>query len=452
MPSKSVVLHRVEVYKFSRTMSIFTRSRAIAAKIQSQRPCGSEKSISDENCYAHPNKRSNLSSSTELKLIKKNLTKGSVTVVEKKKMEMSEDEMSMNGAPAGDLYEIQVMSDDELFSFGSDDIARSEFETACVVDKESASWADLFSNVEVTRRMTLHHPEILLKCGCLSLAIDAAIDAALSLRSSTIRNGIACLRSLSLLDIGSVYICRIVEVLMGRSGSGPKFIATEASKVLDEIVSKIEPLVCVKALSSSTNNKNTEVSSKAFTIISQAVVRLLASNNPSAQQEGKSETPTKTGNFKEIIRLMSRGLSARSPLARDASREAFKALKASLGDVLFAANLSNALENAGIKDVQREVDVESKSVPKRRPLHAPLGGQKPTGAPVMVFTTKGMISRPGAPKAGVPARPSIKEMIKNQQRRASSLAVKAEEVAPKRAGSVVAILPSCSSPLSVVDI
>lgn len=437
-------------------MSIFTRSRAIAAKIQAQRPCASEKSISDENSYAHPNKRSNLSSSTELKLIKKNLTKGSVTVVEKKKMEMSEDEMSMNGAPAGDLYEIQVMSDDELFSFADDDIARSEFETACVVDKESASWADLFSNVEVTRRMTLYHPEVLLKCDCLSVAIDAAVDASLSLRSSTIRNGIACLKSLSLLDIGSIYICRIVEVLMGRSGSGPKFIATEASKILDEIVSKIEPLVCIKALSSSTNNKNTEVSSKAFTIISQAVIRLLSSNNPTAQQEGKSVTPTKTGNYKEIIRLMSRGLSARSPLARDASREAFKALKASQGDILFAANLSNALENAGIKDVQREVDVESKSiVPKRRPLHAPLGGQKSTGAPVMVFTTKGMVARPGALKAGAPVRPSIKEMIKNQQRRASlaSLAVKAEDAVPKRtAGSVVAILPSCNSPLSVVDI
>jgi hypothetical protein len=102
--------------------------------------------------------------------------------------------------------------------------------------------------------------------------------------------------------------------------------------------------------------------------------------------------------------------------------------------------------------VQREVDVESKSAPKRRPLHAPLGGSKSSGAPpVMVFTTKGMVARPGALKAGAPARPSIKEMIKNQQRRAS-LAVKAEDVAPKKAGSVVAILPSCASPLSVVDI
>ena len=539
-------------------MSILTRSRALAAKIQSQRPLGSEKTFGDENSYAHPNKRTNLSSSSEIKMRRKSSTKVAgaspvekkkmtemseeeismtssslsspseikmrrksstkiagaasvekkkmmemseveisltganlssssevkvrrkssikiasanvsekTTVSEKKKMEMSEDEMSMNGAPAGDLYDIQVMTDAELFSFDCDSVANSELETACAGSKETLSWADQFSAVEVIRRTAIHHPAVLLASSCLSKAVHAAIEAALSLRSSTIRNGILCMRSLALLEIGSVHICRIVEVLMGRTGSGPKFIALAACKVLDEIVPSIEPLVCIHAVSSSTNIKNTEVSSKAFIIISKAVIRMI-----NADQSVPS-SPAKHTSMKEVIRLMSRGLSSRAPLARDASREAFKALKVSLGDTLFTSHLSNSLDGAAIKDVQREVNIESKSIPKKRlPLSSPgrpltspdsktAGTVLGTGVPLTVFTTK-LSSRPGSRpgSAGVSRqvssmRPSIKEMIKSQQlknQRAPITPIKTDEQNVKRTGSVVSISTGCISPISVIDI
>lgn len=430
--------------------TIFTRSKALAAKIQSQRPSDPEKSPSNENVFEHPNKRTNLASSTELKLKKKSLTKEIPTVVEKKKMEISDDEMSMNGAPAGDLYDVQVMNDSELFCFCDDDIAKTAFESATFVDKGSSSWAELFSGVEVTRRMALHHPGVLLSCECLPMAIQAAIDGSLSLRSSTIRNGIACMRSLAFLDIGSAHICRIVEVLMGRTGSGPKFIANEAAKVLDEIIPKFEPIMSIRALSSSTNIKNNEVSSKAFIMISQTVIRLLASLP--VPLEGKIETPTKPTTYKEIIKIMSRGLNARSPLARDASREAFKAIKLSLGDVLFSSSIASALDGVAVKDIQREVNVESKSVPKKRPTFA--GLTKPSGPPVTVFTTKGMTHKPGSAmlKQTGSMRPSIKEMIKSQQRRQSIPAVTTDEVVVKGMGSVIAIPPICLSPVSVIEI
>lgn len=444
-------------------MSILTRSRALAAKIQSQRPLGSEKTFGDENSYAHPNKRTNLSSSTEIKIRRKSSTKiASTTVVEKKKVEMSEDEMSMNGAPAGDLYDIQVMTDAELYSFNCDTLANSELETSCSDKKESLSWADQFSAVEVIRRTAIHHPGVLLASSCLSKAVHAAIEAALSLRSSTIRNGILCMRSLALLEIGSVHICRIVEVLMGRTGSGPKFIALAACKVLDEIVPSIEPLICINAVSSSTTNKSTEVSSKAFIIISKSVIRMI-----NADQSVPS-SPAKHTSMKEVIRLMSRGLSSRAPLARDASREAFKALKVSLGDTVFSSHLSHALDGAAIKDVQREVNVESKSIPKKKlPLSSPgrpISSQDTktagTGLPLTVFTTK-ISSRPGSRPGSAGAsrqvtsmRPSIKEMIKSQQlkNRAPITPIKTDDVTVKRAGSVVSISTGCISPVSVIDI
>jgi hypothetical protein len=55
-------------------------------------------------------------------------------------------------APAGDLYDVQVHSDEDLVSFESHEIATSAFDSVCCALKdESSSWADLYSAVEVRR-------------------------------------------------------------------------------------------------------------------------------------------------------------------------------------------------------------------------------------------------------------------------------------------------------------
>lgn len=53
-------------------------------------------------------------------------------------------------APAGELYDVQVLSDKDLLSFESDGTAKLAFDSACcALKEESSSWADLFSAVEV---------------------------------------------------------------------------------------------------------------------------------------------------------------------------------------------------------------------------------------------------------------------------------------------------------------
>jgi hypothetical protein len=160
-----------------------TRSKTEADK---SKPSSLQRIFADENESAHPNKRINLASSAEFQISKETLVKN---IIETKKLNISENEMNMNGAPAGDLYDVQVLSDLELISFESQDMAVSAFETACALKKESlsASWADLFSVVEVIRRIAVHHPDILLSSEFLQITVDAAVEASSSLRSSTIR-------------------------------------------------------------------------------------------------------------------------------------------------------------------------------------------------------------------------------------------------------------------------
>lgn len=355
----------------SEYVGLTTRSRSNNLKLIPK--SSSQRTFADENAYTHPNKRINLASSAEFKASKKNVVKDAeflkfeesvikipAVVIETKKMLISVDEMSMNGAPAGDLYDVQVLNDSQLTSFESTMTAQKSLETAFALNKESSSWADMFTAVEVIRRVTLYHPEIISTSEMLPIALKASIDATSSLRSSTIRNGVACLRSLASLDLEPDSIRQIIETLMSRLSSGPKFICDEANRVLDGLIRKFPPLLCIEGVSNSTNNRNNDISSKAFIIISECVIRLLSISNMSTP---KSDNSTEiTSKYEDILRLLSRGLSARSPMAREVSKNALIIFKSHLGYEIFGIKLSKALNETAVREVQRELAVDVKNV------------------------------------------------------------------------------------------
>jgi hypothetical protein len=147
---------------------------------------------------------------------------------------------------------------------------------------------------------------------------------------------------------------------MNRTASGPKFILDTANNILDEIIPHFTPSLCIQALSSSTNIKNTEVSSKAFVLIAASVIRLTrlispeslintdirvtdtsfpatsssASHSPKgvntdirvtdtnipATSSSVSHSPKKGGEYDNILRLLNKGLSARTSSAREGCR------------------------------------------------------------------------------------------------------------------------------------
>lgn len=137
-----------------------------------------------------------------------------------------------------------MLNDTDLIPFQSTNMAKNAFETACQLKKETSkessskesSWADHFSAVEVIRKIALHHSDVLVTSDLIDTVIDSAVEAATSLRSSTIRNGILLMRSLVLLNIDQTHIIRIIEVLMSRTASCPKFICDIAINTLDEII------------------------------------------------------------------------------------------------------------------------------------------------------------------------------------------------------------------------
>ena len=289
-------------------------------------------------------------------------------------MQISDSELSMNGAPEGDLYDVQILNDSELFAFDTAECAEAAFQTACSLKKDSSSWADLFSVVEVIRRLALHHQKVLLSSALLGEGVDSAIEAVISLRSSTIRNGILCLKALAAIDkMNAEYICRIVATLMGRTSGGPRFICDTATLAVEETIALLSPQLSIDALTSSTLLKNSDSAGKAFVLIAQSVIRLyspttninsstnsdcmssssavavtlaVGSGTPSTDNDnktclnmlgenqailGKMEEDKSNGGHDDLLRLLSRGLSARTPSARESSRLALKRMKLYVG-------------------------------------------------------------------------------------------------------------------------
>lgn len=375
--------------KMSEYVGLTTRSRSKKSQLIS--PSNSQGTFADENACIHPNKRVNvkafadnnsnkkkISREDERPLGKENINIATAVVMEPKKMKISADEMSMNGAPAGDLYDVQVLSDSEIICFSSTKIAQTSLEAALALKKESSSWADMFTAVEVIRRVTLHHPKIISRNDMLSMALEFAIDAISSLRSSTIRNGIACIRSLTSLNLQPDSIREIIQVLICRTSSGPKFICEEANKVLDELIKKFPPLLCMEGVSNSTNNRNNDISSKAYLIISESVERLFSTASTSNFEPDENlEIASK---YDEILRYLSRGLSARSPAAREVSKNALRTFKTYLGDEVFASILLTAVDELVAKEVKRILIVDVKSI------HSVEGTERPTFKMREVFT------------------------------------------------------------------
>ena len=360
----------------SASVGLNTRSKSLANKLNaSSVKSNALRVFADENVYVHPNKRINLASSGEFNFSKKNILKNAdflkndenvikapVVVIESKKLHISNNEKSMNGAPAGELYDVIVLDDSELLCFDSDLMALTGLETACSLTEESSSWADMFSAVEVIRRVTQHHSEIFLtgKEEMFPNALQVAINATSSLRSSTIRNGLFCLRNLALIDVSSVYVVKIIEALMCRTFSSPKFICDISNNIILELIPKIPPMLCIQGAINSTNNKNTEVSSRAFLMISESIIRLFSDINIILLNNNNTQKNEIKLKYDEYIKLLSRGLNARISTSRESSKIALKSMKKYLGDEIFKENLEISLDENSRKEVEREISAEIK--------------------------------------------------------------------------------------------
>jgi hypothetical protein len=273
---------------------------------------------------------------------------------EVKKMKLSKDELEMNGAPAGDIFDIKVLADEELACLVQ---PTNQVDSALVtLSTTTSTWAERYASIEVFRRSSLFSPVLLTSqvIGEAMAALSAELD---SLRSCTIRNSVLCLKSFITLPLcqewmvtdalASVYD-EIIGKLLLKSCTGPKFLCTIISEVLLLGVKWLPYSRLSVLLLSFSNHKNSEVCNQIY---------ILASDNFILRIETIISAKDRQ-TINNSLRLFQSGLHAVKPTGRDKSKKAFK----KYADQVGAEDFSNELKSLFSEDQCLEIDREMKKV------------------------------------------------------------------------------------------
>eukprot|EP01038_Epipyxis_sp_PR26KG_P010532 gene10532-14149_t len=268
-------------------------------------------------------------------------------------IKISEDEKSMNGAPEGDLYEMIVLQDNELNSF--DDISQAEMELQkiCSIDLKSLSWAEKYELIVVIRKISLFHGTILTNNNqAKSQVLNLVIETVSSLRSSTVKNGLCCLQSLLKnceVAINLENSSQIVQSLLLRTSSGPKFICELASDLLNESVSIINPLLFIQSVMPYLNHRNAEITSRSFCLISKCIKQIKFEELQLDNEE------VFYNNLADPVRSLSLGLKCKLAKGRESSKDGLKYLIKTIGRDVFFKIAEQYLPSPLVADLTREL-------------------------------------------------------------------------------------------------
>ena len=289
--------------------------------------------------------------------------KGEQDIKRTKRMEIPVDEKTMNGAPEGDLYDIKVLQDDELSPLVVDDIGTAVAGALAASSLETSSWADKYAAVELIRCVVLFHKDALLgDAVALTASLELAIAAIESLRSCSVRNGILCLKAMASCVAAVTedpnHATAIMEALMNRSATGPRFICESAAAAAKVAADRMSVQILAQALTTTMTHRNQDVSSSAFDFFAQCVLRQEASQ--------LAEFSSSSSSGCNILSILCRGINAKRPNARDASCQALQFLQKGLGEERYTEWSSQTLSASQITDVNlatRKKFVVAKDLP-----------------------------------------------------------------------------------------
>lgn len=276
-----------------------------------------------------------------------------------KKIALSKEEKEMNGAPAGDIYDIVVLDDCDMHPYESLEDARLQFIQNCDTLNESSSWAQKHDTVVVIRRVALHHHEVLGIEEQLAKAVEICCGVIESLRSCNIKNGILCLstilrkcRSLQC-QLCAVNAGKIIAVLLNRTAAGPRFIHDMASGLLHESVENnyIQPSVFIEALVPFVSHRNGDVSCRAFILSSKCII-LLDTEALTRNTEGEGEGSISL--LENVVNVLHIALnSSKRAKGRESAKDACLHLVSLMGDTSFEAMLLKCLSIYQVGEIYR---------------------------------------------------------------------------------------------------
>lgn len=326
-------------------------------------------------------------------------TRQIATLGEAKKIDISLDEKSMNGAPTGDLFDLTVHPDEELASFVNDEDAFAQLR---LVSSESCKlWVEKYERVQIIRRICLHHADAILNnnMAALSQALTFVIDEAESLRSCNVRNAVLCLKSMiahcgQLLSANRENCCSIVSVLLLRSANSPRFLMDLAFSSLSTAVTALEPSTLIDCLVSFSTHKNNEISANAITIAVDCVNHHYQNLIMDGSDSEKGIT----------IRILFAGINSKRIKAKEGAKALLRRLLDSFGTDSFLTLIKSSVSQAQCVELTRCMS-----------LHLPTT-QHATGCPTSEPTASGTlrpeaVSRSSSRGPSSRASASIRERI-----------------------------------------
>ncbi|DAZ92982.1 TPA: hypothetical protein N0F65_004357 [Lagenidium giganteum] len=165
------------------------------------------------------------------------------TVVRSGGLQLDEAERSMNGAPEGELFLVNVLAREE-FSPATDVHAEMREVEALIAARKNGddgtselSWAQEYQAVDSFRRIAIHHPAELRQIMYVESRLQAIplliVPAVSNLRSAMTRNALFAIEDtvLTLHSETTSHLADIVPVLVNRAANEKQFIRELARKV-----------------------------------------------------------------------------------------------------------------------------------------------------------------------------------------------------------------------------
>ena len=283
---------------------------------------------------------------------------------EVKKVKLSKNEMEMNGAPVGDIFDIKVQVDEDLAKL---DDPKRQVECALeVINIASSTWAERYAAIEVLRRSILFCPNLMTTTvvGSVIVGVNKDMD---SLRSCIIRNSVLCLRAVLGLSVLKEWIVSdegpVFDELLGKlllkSCNGPKFLCKIISEVL-VISSYALPFARLcSILLSFCGHKNSEVCNQVYTVGCDNFVNRI----DLIMQENDTKV------IVDCLNLFQKGISSVKPSGRESSKKALKQYCDRAGPEIFNQQLQSNFTEAQCREIEQEMQRISHST-SRVPLKA----------------------------------------------------------------------------------
>jgi hypothetical protein len=276
-----------------------------------------------------------------------------------KKIKLSEEELTLNGAPEGELFDVAVLPDDSLTSLNTPDLELSS--ALNILTSPSATWAERHQSIEIIRRGCRHHSELISQDQLLQIFQESCQEIE-SLRSCVSRNGIYCLKALYQLSYpwsgataGAIYE-RSIHLLMNKSSSGPKFLCQLAIESLEFGVRAIPWNYLIAILQPFNSHKNAETSSRSYSLVAN---RLLL---PSSSSSSSSALPSSLDLQTQYSQYLTSGLHSPRPQSREACKKALIFLFRSFGNDLSKEIVEQSISPERKAEVLRLVEESQKKL------------------------------------------------------------------------------------------